>query len=353
MEQDKLFPIGITIGDLNGVGIEVILKTLDDNRVLNHCVPIIYGSSKALSYYRKMFDLERINYHIIDNAEHIKEGTINVINCWQEEVNITPGEYSEEMGKYALMALNQASDDLRDGKIEALVTGPVNKHNIQTHAPGFRGQTEYLEQKIMMGKSMMLLASDQMCMGLVTTHLPLREVADAITQDLVTTRIKQLNESLRKDFLLQKPRIAVLGLNPHAGDSGLLGSEDEEIIMPAIKESRDNNILVYGPYSADGFFGSGNYQKFDGILAMYHDQGLVAFKALSFGHGVNFTAGLPVVRTSPDHGTAYEIAGKGEAHEDSFRAALFMALDIAGNRKGYKDMYRNPLNRKELAEERD
>lgn len=352
MDQSA-FTIGITVGDLNGIGIEVILKTLDDNRILNHCIPVIYGSSKAVSYYRKMFDLERINYHIIDNIEHHRDNTINIINCWQEEVNITPGEYDETMGKYALMALDQASADLRDGKINALVTGPVNKHNIQKQAPDFRGQTEYLEQKIMMGKSMMILASDRLIMGLVTTHIPIRNVADAITSELVGSRIKQLNDALRKDFLIQKPRIAILGLNPHAGDGGLLGNEDEEIIQPAIEKARENNILAFGPYAADGFFGSGNYEKFDGILAMYHDQGLVAFKALSFGSGVNYTAGLPVVRTSPDHGTAYEIAGKGIANEESFRAALFMALDIAANRTDHAEMHRNPLKRGQLAEERN
>lgn len=333
------------MGDMNGIGIEVMIKTLDDKRILNYCTPIIYGSSKAISYYRKMLEIEEFQYHNISNLEKLSDKSVNVLNCWNETVNIVPGEASAEMGKYSLVALDLATDDLVAGKIDAIVTGPVNKSLIQKHQQEFSGQTEHLARKLGIEQSLMLMSSEGLRVGLVTTHLPVANVASAISADGIVAKLELFNKSLKKDFLVQKPKIAVLGLNPHAGDNGLIGSEEQKIITPAIEEARNSNILAFGPYAADGFFGSRGYRQFDGILAMYHDQGLTAFKALSFGTGVNYTAGLPIVRTSPDHGTAYDIAGKNKANEESFRNALFLAIDIIGNRHDHGQMHTNPLKK--------
>lgn len=352
MSERPTFTIGITIGDMNGIGPEVILKTLEDNRIMHYCQPVIYGSSKTLSYYKKMLGMEDFSFHIAKDISQLSRKHPSVINCWQEEVNITPGDSSSEMGKYALIALEKATDDLKAGHLDAIVTAPVNKFNIQQHEPNFRGQTEYITARLEETDSMMILASEAAVVGLVTTHVPLRDVTALVTPQKVESKIRLMDKMLRKDMLIQKPRIAVFGLNPHAGDNGLLGHEDQEIIQPAIETCHKDGILVYGPYPADGFFGAGHQRRFDGMLAMYHDQGLVGFKALSFGAGVNYTAGLSKVRTSPDHGTAYDLAGKNEASPDSFRSALFMAIDILGNRTDYQEMHRNPLRRQSFTSER-
>lgn len=353
MRQKPSFTIGITIGDMNGIGPEVLLKTLQDQRIFQHARIVIYGSPKPLAYYKNLLNIEDLSFHVTDSTGQLSHKTVSVMKCWEEEVNIAPGTSTAEMGKYALIALERATDDLKAGHIDAIVTAPVNKYNIQQHEPNFRGQTEYITARLEATDSAMLLASEEMVVGLVTTHVPLRDVAALVTPKRVAQKIRLLNQSLRKDFLVQRPRIAVFGLNPHAGDNGLLGHEDLEIIAPAIEEcQQQDKILVFGPYAADGFFGAGHHRQFDGILAMYHDQGLVGFKALSFGSGVNFTAGLQVVRTSPDHGTAYDLAGKNMASPDSFRSALFLAIDILGNRSDYTEMHRNPLKRKVLSRDR-
>jgi 4-hydroxythreonine-4-phosphate dehydrogenase len=347
-DKPNKFRIGISMGDLNGIGIEVILKALVDKRILDFCTPIIYGSSKALSYYRNMLGIDKFSQHNITSLDRVSEKSVNVLNCWDEVVNIVPGEASEEMGKYALNALDMATNDLMEGKINAIVTGPVNKFLIQKHQQDFSGQTEHIARKLDIDESLMLMLSEGLRVGLITTHVPVAEVASLITRERILAKLELFNKTLKKDFLIQKPKIAVLGLNPHAGDNGLIGNEEQEIITPALEEARDQNILAFGPYAADGFFGSGGYKQFDGILAMYHDQGLTAFKVLTFGSGVNYTAGLPIVRTSPDHGTAYDIAGKNKANEESFRNALFMAIDILNNRYDHGQMYSNPLSKSQL-----
>ncbi len=344
--------IGITMGDINGIGPEVILKTFADTRMFSHCTPVVYGSAKVLSFYKKALELEDVAINIITDIDKASGKTLNVINCWQEDTVIQPGVATEDAGRYALQMLQQAIAALQAGSIDALTTGPVNKAMIQVHQPDFAGQTEYLAQQLGEKSSLMMLTSDALTVALVTTHIPVKDVPNALHQDLIVEKIKALHESLRKDFLITRPRIAVFGLNPHAGEAGLLGKEDKQIVQPAIERARQEGLLAFGPYAADGFFGSGGHARFDAILAMYHDQGLTGFKALSFGSGINYTAGLSKVRTSPDHGTAYDLAGKGTANPESFRNALFLALDITANRAGHQEMYRNPLKRKVLASER-
>lgn len=352
MSERPYFTIGITLGDMNGIGPEIILKVLSDKRIMAHCMPVVYGSAKTLSYYKKLLGLDDFSFHIAKDITQLSRKHPSVINCWQEEVNITPGDANTEMGKYALIALEKAVDDLKAGHLDAIVTAPVNKFNIQQHDPNFRGQTEYITARLEETDSMMVLASPELVVGLVTTHVPLRDVPALVTPEKVAAKIRLMHQMLRKDMLIAKPRIAVFGLNPHAGDSGLLGHEDKDIIQPAIDSCHKEGILAFGPYAADGFFGAGHQRKFDGIVAMYHDQGLVGFKALSFGTGINYTAGLSVVRTSPDHGTAYDKAGKNIANPDSMRSALFMAIDILGNRSTYTDMHRNPLRKQTFAADR-
>ncbi len=342
-DKPKKFKVGISIGDMNGIGPEVIIKTLRDKRILEFCTPIIYGSSRALSYYSKLMNIEDFHPHTCNSLEKINPNRVNVINLWTEAVNIVPGEVSDEMGKYALLSLEQAANDLIEGRIDTLVTAPVNKYLIQKHKAGFSGQTEYLTEKTEGGKGLMLLVSGGLRVGLVSNHLPLAEVPGSVSKERILEKLRLLHQTLKKDFRVQKPKIAVLGLNPHAGDRGLLGSEEIEIITPAIESAQEEGMLAFGPYAADGLFGSGGYRKFDGILAMYHDQGLAPFKALTFSSGVNYTAGLPVVRTSPDHGTAYDIAGKNKGNEESFRSALFLAIDILAKRHNYEEMTAHPL----------
>ena len=348
--SEKKLRIGISAGDINGIGLEVVLKTLSDNRILDLCIPVIYGSSKAISYHRKALNMENLHLHIAPEISKLNPKITNIINCWQEEINITFGEATDEAGKYSLTALDQAADDLIAGNIDGLVTAPVNKHNINNVLPGFAGQTEFLAQKCN-STSLMFLVSDSLKVGLVTNHIPVQDIASTLNIELIVEKLKLMNHSLQQDFMINKPRIAVFGLNPHAGDKGAIGKEEIDVIIPAIKKANEINILAFGPYPADGFFGSDSYQNFDAILAMYHDQGLVPFKALSFGNGVNFTAGLPVVRTSPDHGTAFEIAGKNIASEESFRKALFLTIDVIRNRATFDDMRKNPLKKTELSRE--
>jgi len=338
MEKMK---IGITAGDINGIGLEVILKTLKDEKVLEYCIPVVYGSSKVVSYHKNIIDAD-FHFQQIEQAVEAREGDVNILNCWQENVNITLGKATEEGGKYALYSLQTAVYDLRDGNIDAIVTAPINKEAMKMSGFPHPGHTEYITEQLG-GNSLMFMVHDELRVGVVTAHLPLRDVADTITKELVMSKIKTMEESLKKDFGLERPTIAVLGLNPHAGDGGAIGDEDDTRIRPAVVECKKAGTLVMGPYPADGFFGSGQHRKFDAILAMYHDQGLVPFKLLAFGKGVNFTAGLGGVRTSPDHGTGFDIAGKNIANPSSFRQALFVAIDVARNRRQFTEDHANPL----------
>jgi 4-hydroxythreonine-4-phosphate dehydrogenase len=335
--------IGISHGDVNGISYEVILKTLLDNRIYEVCTPILYGSAKVAAYHRKALNLPPQNLNLIKSADEATHKKAYLINCINDEIRVELGKSTPMAGESSYAALQKAVSDLKEGKIDALLTGPIDKHSIQSETFKFPGHTEYLASQFPGSESLMLMVNEVMKIGVVTGHCPLKEVPGMINQELILEKLKIMNKSLVEDFNIRKPRIAVFSLNPHAGDSGLLGDEEEKIISPAIKTARDQNILAFGPFPADGFFGAGTYAKFDGILAMYHDQGLVPFKALSYEGGVNYTAGLPIVRTSPAHGTAYEIAGKNEASEDSFRHALYMACDILKNREEYKELTANPL----------
>ena len=324
--------IGITIGDVNGIGPEVTIKALADSRLLNQFTPVIFGSTKVLSYYKKAFDIKDFDYtqYRGDKLQHNK---INVVNCWEEMIEINAGQETREAGNAALLALTTSVDYLKKDLIDAVVTAPISKNNIQSETFKFPGHTEFYTQNFEAKDSLMFLTSEGFRVGVVTGHIPLKDVSKKITKELIQQKLKIMEESLVKDFGIKKPRIAVMGLNPHAGENGLLGEEDEKVIRPAITELKNKGKLIFGPFPADGFFGKGDYKKFDGILAMYHDQGLVPFKTLAFNSGVNFTAGLPIIRTSPDHGTAFDIAGKGEADERSMREAIFMACDVYKNRQ--------------------
>jgi 4-hydroxythreonine-4-phosphate dehydrogenase len=324
--------IGITLGDINGIGPEVIIKALKNNRITKYLTPVIYGSAKVLSYYRKQLDANQFNFSPINDLSKVYHRKVNVFNCWEENIDITPGVNNEHGGKYAFKALEKATKHLVDGKIAALVTAPINKLNIQNDNFKFPGHTEYLTEKAGSKDSLMFLITDSLKVGVLTGHIPLKEVPSKITKESIENKLKLMNQSLKKDFGIGKPKIAVLGLNPHAGEDGLLGSEENEIIKPAIESVKEKGMLVFGPFPSDGFFGVGQHKKYDGVLAMYHDQGLLPFKTLAFSNGVNYTAGLPIVRTSPDHGTAYSIAGKNEADEESMRMAIYAALDISDQR---------------------
>lgn len=335
--------IGITIGDINGVGPEVIIKALNDNRLFLDCTPVIYGAAKVFSFYKKALNESEFNYQTIKDASEIQTRKINLINVWNEEVELTPGTPTEASGKYAIQSLEKATQDLASGKIDVLITAPFSKEAVSKSGFSFTGHTEYLAEMSGVPEALMILVSHSLRVALVTVHVPIKEVASLLTKDKIIKKIADFEDSLKKDFALVKPKIAVLGLNPHAGENGKLGQEEKEIITPAIQASRAEGKHVFGPYAADGFFGSSARNQFDGVLAMYHDQGLAAFKAISFEDGVNFTASLPIVRTSPDHGTAYDIAGKNEANESSFRSAIYLALDVFKNRKFYKEINANPL----------
>lgn len=338
--------VGITHGDFNGVGYEVILKMLDDPRILELCTPVVYGSAKIAAYYRKGLELAfNIPFNQIQQASQARTDAVNIVNVIGQEAHIAPGESTPEAGEAAFIALERAVADLKEGTIDVLLTAPINKANIQSDTFRFAGHTEYLASACGdEAEPLMILFNDRIRVALVTTHLPLAKIAEAITEDAIVAKLQLFNQSLTADFAIVKPRIAVLSLNPHAGDGGLLGAEEKEIIAPAIERARNQlKIHAFGPYPADGFFGNGLYTKFDGVLAMYHDQGLAPFKTLAMESGVNFTAGLPYVRTSPDHGTGYDIAGKGVASEASMRAALYAAIDIFRSRRTHEEMTASPL----------
>lgn len=349
--MDKL-KIGITIGDINGIGLEVILKTLGHEKILDICTPIVYGSSKIVSYHKNIVEGD-FDFYNTRGADRLNEHKINIVNCWQENVNITLGKPTDLSGKYAFKSLEYATLDLKNGLIDALVTAPINKQAMKMADFPFPGHTEYLTKELGAEESLMFMINDDLRIGLVTNHVPIKDVAEKVTKQLIYRKLQIMHDSLRIDFGIERPTIAVLALNPHAGDNGVIGDEEEQIIRPAVIELKKKGMLVLGPYPADGFFGSAQHRKFDGILAMYHDQGLIPFKALSFGEGVNFTAGLAGVRTSPDHGTAYDIAGNDEADASSFRKALFTAMDIAKNRKVYAEMHANVLVKKGVLEDQE
>ena len=344
LEKQDPIRVGITHGDVNGISYEVIMKTLADSRVIEFFTPVVYGSSKVASYHRKALDLLDFNFNIVKSADFAQEGKANLINIYQQEIKIDLGLCTDIAGEVAFLALEAATEDLKRGHIDALVTGPINKQNIQSEAFQFPGHTEYLSKKFGVGESLMLMVSHHMRIGVITGHVPLSKVPEMITKELILKKTRLMHQSLTRDFGIRKPRIAILGLNPHAGDKGVIGAEEEQVIIPAVQQAFDEGMLVFGPYPADGFFGSAAFRQFDGILAMYHDQGLIPFKALSFKSGVNFTAGLPYVRTSPAHGTAYDIAGRNEASPDAFREAVYLAIDVVRNRRMYEEITANPLS---------
>jgi 4-hydroxythreonine-4-phosphate dehydrogenase len=349
MKGDKII-LGITHGDINGISYEVIMKSLADNRIFELCIPVVYGSPKVAAYHRKALNLENFSFNSIRTVDEAQARKANIINCIDDAARVELGKSTQYAGESSLRALEAAIQDMSEGKIDALVTAPISKPNVKTDQSTFTGHTEYLENQFKCDGVLMLMINELMRIGVVTSHIPLSKVHEYITRDTLLNKLKILNKSLLVDFTLRKPRIAVLGLNPHAGDQGLLGDEEEKEITPAILQAREENILAFGPYAADGFFGAGTYKQFDAVLAMYHDQGLVPFKALTVEGGVNYTAGLPVVRTSPAHGTAFEIAGKNEASPDSFREAIYLACDIFRNRQQYKEISSNPLNPVDVSE---
>lgn len=324
--------IGITLGDLNGIGPEVIIKALGDNRILQMITPVVYGSSKVLSFYRKQLGLEDFNYSQVKNKGQFFPKSINVVNCWDDVIEINPGKPSAESAKGALISLKKAVEEVKEGVIDGFVTGPIDKSTIHGDDFPFRGHTEYLTHEFQATETLMLMTGQDLRVGLVTEHVPLKDVTELISKERVELKIRLLELSLKNDFNISKPKIAVLGLNPHAGDDGLIGEEENNIIKPVIIDLKNKGKLIFGPFPADGFFAAAQHKKYDGIIAMYHDQGLIAFKTLAFETGVNYTAGLPVVRTSPDHGTAYNIAGKNIADENSMRQAIYLAADIVKHR---------------------
>jgi len=350
MESPKI-RVGISQGDINGIGYEVILKTLSDNRVYENQAVVIYGSAKVAAYHKKALDLNTVNLSIIGSAREAVVGRISIVNCTDDEVKVELSQSTPIAGKASFQALERACQELKDGLIDVLVTAPINKKNIQSESFTFPGHTEYLESVFGEGKpALMIMVSPIMRVAVATGHIPLSQVPAALDVPSLVTKIRILNKSLIKDFNIIKPRIAVLGLNPHAGDEGLIGHEDQEIIAEAVRKAQEQHVCCFGPIPADGFFGSGDFKKYDGILAMYHDQGLIPFKALSMESGVNFTAGLPVVRTSPAHGTAYSIAGQNVASEESFREAFYLACDVFNNRNGYAEMTSNPLRKQHIVQ---
>jgi 4-hydroxythreonine-4-phosphate dehydrogenase len=338
--------IGISCGDINGIGPEIIVKTLSDARILDICTPVIFANNKVLNFYRKTLPENNLTFNIAKDASKINTKQVNVYNCWEEEVAVTPGQMNETGGKYAFISLTTAGNALKEKRIDALVTAPLHKSNIQSDKFKHTGHTPYLKELFGAKDVAMMLVADNMRVALLTEHVAIKEVAQFITKDAILSKLKIINDSLKKDFGINKPKIAVLGLNPHAGDEGLVGKEEKEIIKPTIAEAKQKGIFCFGPYSADAFFARGSHEKFDAVLALYHDQGLIPFKSLAFGEGVNYTAGIDGVRTSPDHGTAFDIAGKGIAFEASFREAIYKAVDIVNMRKEITSQYANPLKRR-------
>ena len=343
MEQERKIRVAITQGDTNGVGYEVILKVFADPAILELCTPIIYGSPKIAAYHKKALNLET-NFSIINNAEEARDGRVNMLACFDDEVKVELGQPSKEAGDAALRALDRAMTDYRAGLYDVLVTAPINKAMIQSPGFQFPGHTEYIETSVGDGqKALMILMNETLRVALVTTHLAIKDIVHAISKESIIEKATIFHTALKRDFRISNPRIAVLALNPHAGDNGLLGSEEKDIIKPAIDELVEKGIQAFGPYPADGFFGSGNYYHFDGVLAMYHDQGLAPFKTIAIDSGVNYTAGLPIIRTSPDHGTAFDIAGQGKADENSMRQAIYTAIDVFRNRQNYDEPLKDPL----------
>ncbi len=335
--------LGITHGDINGIGYEVIIKTLQDNRVYDSCIPIVYGSPKVAAYHRKAINVQNFSFNNIRNAGEASEKRANIINVVDEEIRVELGKPSQVAGEAAFESLRAAVHDLKTGQIDLLLTAPINKFTIRSDQFPYPGHTEYLEAEFG-AESMMLMISEVMRVGLVTSHIPLSRVSETITPELILRKLRIMNHSLKRDFMIRKPRIAVLGLNPHAGDEGVLGNEEQEVILPAVQQAKEEQLLAFGPFPADGFFGSGSFRKFDAVLAMYHDQGLVPFKSIVFDQGVNYTAGLDIIRTSPAHGTAFDIAGSDQASPDSFRNALYLACDLYRNRKLFDEISANPLS---------
>ena len=352
MEDNGKIRVGITHGDINGIGYEVILKSFSDPAMLDLCTPIVYGSPKVATYHRKAMDIQT-SFTIINNADDAQDGKLNILSCTEDELKVELTKATPEAGKAALDALERALKDYREGDIDVLVTAPINKHTIQSDNFHFPGHTEYIEERVGDdNKALMILLKDDFRVALVTGHIPVKDIAATITKELIMEKMEIFHRSLKQDFGIGCPRIAVFSLNPHAGDNGVIGTEEAEVIIPAMKEMIAKGVQCFGPYPADGFMGSGNFCHFDGILAMYHDQGLAPFKALAMDEGVNFTAGLPIVRTSPAHGTAYDIAGQGIASESSFRQAIYLALDVYRNRMMEAEIHARPL-RKQYYEKRD
>ncbi|MFK5958339.1 MAG: 4-hydroxythreonine-4-phosphate dehydrogenase PdxA [Lutibacter sp.] len=350
MNKSEKIIVGISIGDFNGIGIEIALKTFLDKRMLDFCTPILFGSTKLITAYKKSMNIN-LPFNGIKNIDKAIHGKLNILNLWDEDIQINLGKPTESSGKYAFTSLEAATNSLAKGEIDVLVTAPINKDNIQSESFKFPGHTEYLESKLE-GESLMILMANELRIGLITGHIPVSEISKTITTDLIQKKVSILHKALVQDFAISKPKIAVLGLNPHCGDHGVIGNEDDEIIRPTITQIQSEGKLVYGPYAADSFFGSENHKNFDAILAMYHDQGLAPFKTLAFGGGVNFTAGLNKVRTSPDHGTAYEIAGKGLANINSFKEAIFSGIQIFKTRNEYKSLTENVLKKSRQKEKR-
>lgn len=337
--------VGVSCGDLNGIGIELIIKTFSDSRILDLCTPVIFASNKVINFYRKTLPDINFNFQNLKDITRPYPKQINIYNCWEEEVNITPGQLTDIGGKYAVKSLQAAAQALKAGQIQSLVTAPIHKKNVQSAEFSFSGHTPFLKSFFGVDEVLMMMCADNMRVGLLSEHIPVKDVAATVTRQAVLKKLVLMKESLQKDFGIDKPKIAVLGLNPHAGDEGLIGKEEEEQIKPAVKEARQNNILAFGPYSADAFFARGSFEKFDAVLAMYHDQGLIPFKSLASGEGVNYTAGLPAVRTSPDHGTAFDIAGKNRGDESSFRQSIYTSIDILSKKAEYAENRSNPMKR--------
>ena len=337
--------VGISIGDLNGIGSEVILKTFEDNRMLELCTPVIFANAKIVSFLRKELNID-IAIHGIDKLDQLVVGKLNVLNVWREGVNLELGKNDDVVGSYAIKSFVAATKALKEGFVDVLVTASINKYNVQSEEFKFPGHTDYLDKELE-GDALMLMVHDDLRVGLLTDHVPVNEVAKHLNEKLISNKIKTIIQTLKQDFEIEKPKVAVLGLNPHSGDNGVIGQEEEKIIKPTLKKLFEAGNMVFGPFPADGFFGSAQYEKYDAVIATYHDQGLIPFKTLSFGNGVNYTAGLNKIRTSPDHGTAYEIAGKGVANHESFKEAVYLAIDIFKKRNDYQELIKNPLKTKE------
>ncbi|WP_116796838.1 4-hydroxythreonine-4-phosphate dehydrogenase PdxA [Flavobacterium sp. 103] len=345
MKKAENIIVGISIGDLNGIGSEVILKTFEDSRMLELCTPVIFANVKILSFVRKNFE-STVALHGIDKLDQIVIGKVNVFNLWREGIDLNLGTNDEKVGEYAIKSFVAATKALKEGVIDVLVTAPINKYNIQSEEFKFPGHTDYLNQELE-GDALMLMVQDNLRVGLLTDHIPINEVASHLTEELIFKKIETINQTLIQDFSINKPKIAVLGLNPHCGDGGVIGTEDDTVLKPALKKLFEKGTLVFGPFPADGFFGSNQYEKYDAVIATYHDQGLIPFKTLSFGNGVNYTAGLNKIRTSPDHGTAYDIAGKNIADYNSFKEAVYLAIDVYNSRNQYAEISEKPLKTKE------